>query len=136
MRGPEERDGIFARLFGLTAIIQSDALFGPVAAAASFETVVQDLLVLGQAKGWLRESTWWALIAAVERLLASEVEWKEAAVRGLLEAVFGDKGWSQEKVALALVLERRRPVSNARRSHNGKLTRIGSRLEDIARSHL
>ncbi len=50
------------------------------------------------------------MAGAVERLLASEVEWKEKAVEGVVEKVFEGQKWTQEKVALALMIERQRPV--------------------------
>ncbi|ORY24385.1 DNA polymerase phi-domain-containing protein [Naematelia encephala] len=109
MKGSDERDMLFARLFGLTAIIQSGALFSASARPVDFDNVVDHLLMLGQYKAWLRESAWWAVVGVTERLLDSQVAWKDEAIERLLETVFADKVWSQEKVGLALALERRRP---------------------------
>lgn len=112
MKGSDERDAMFARLFGLTAIIQSGALFATtISISADFLGVVSQLVKLGQAKAWLRESAWWTLLGGLERLLDSEVEWKTEALEGLVERVFINPEWNQEKVALAVLLERRRPVS-------------------------
>ena len=92
MRGPEERDALFARLFGLTAIIRSGALFASNSSGLDqFETVIAQLVILGQAKGWLRESAWWVIIDAVTALLASTVEWKHVAIEGMIERVFGQQ---------------------------------------------
>ena len=112
MRGAEERDALFARLFGLTAISQSGSLFSPSSSLSTFGEMVDQLLELSQAKGWLRESAWWTLLGAVNGLLTSNVTWKEDGVTVLVDRVFGDKSWNQEKVALALTLERSRPVSD------------------------
>lgn len=72
--------------------------------------MVDQLIVLGQTKGWLRESAWWSLFTATEGLLKSNVPWKQEALDSTVETVFEDKRWSQEKIALALVLEQQLPV--------------------------
>ncbi|WVQ94762.1 hypothetical protein IAU59_001843 [Kwoniella sp. CBS 9459] len=105
MKGSDERDMMFARLFGLTSIVQSKSLFGPSATQADFQQVVHELTTLGQAKAWIRESAWWTLIGAVQGLLESDVEWKDAALEEVVNEVLGEKGWTQEKVALVLLLE-------------------------------
>jgi len=134
MKGTDERDAMFARLFGLTAIIQSGALFASGAGSANdFRDVMAQIVAVGQAKGWLRESAWWTLLEATERLLASKVEWKGEAVDDLVAKVFGEQGWTQEKVALALILERGRPVSFLKDPVEETLMpRLGSQLEIAA----
>lgn len=110
MKGSDERDSLFARLFGLTAIIRSGALFGLSSGATNFQVLMAQLVELGQAKGWLRESAWWALVGAVQSLLASDVAWKKEAVERVVQEVFQEPSWNQEKVAVALILEKARPV--------------------------
>ncbi|WVQ79016.1 hypothetical protein IAT38_001108 [Cryptococcus sp. DSM 104549] len=105
MKGSDERDGMFARLFGMTAIVQSGALFAPSASKEDFRGVVEQLVTLGQAKAWMRESAWWTLVGAVEGLVESNVEWKDEALEEVVALVFEEKGWTQEKVALVLKLE-------------------------------
>ncbi|OCF44480.1 DNA polymerase phi subunit [Kwoniella heveanensis CBS 569] len=107
MKGSDERDMMFARLFGLTSIVQSKSLFAasPSATQADFQQVVHELIKLGQGKAWIRESAWWTLIGAVQGLLESDVEWKDAALEQVVKVVLGEKGWTQEKVALVLLLE-------------------------------
>lgn len=102
---------LFARLFGLTAIIQSNILFASSSRPSDFSHVVDELLDLSQAKGWLRESAWWALVGLVEKLLDSKVEWIDEAVQAVVERVYDNEGWSSEKVGMTVMLERRRPVS-------------------------
>jgi DNA polymerase phi len=111
MKGTEERDMLFARLFGLSALVQSSALFAPGSSRQDFEAVIDRLIELGSKKGWLRESAWWAVVQASEKLLKSEVAWKEDGLKGLLTTIKEEKGWTQEKVALVLLLEREMPVS-------------------------
>ncbi|KAJ9108957.1 hypothetical protein QFC21_000280 [Naganishia friedmannii] len=123
MRGPEERDAYFGRLFGTLAIIDSHMLFSPEATLADFKNCIGELFTLGDKKSWLRESAWWAVMRAVRMLLDDDVtvEWKEAALDGLITRVYGKSTsdaatakahgaeWTQEKVALTLVLQSARP---------------------------
>jgi DNA polymerase phi len=123
MRGPEERDAYFGRLFGTLAIIDSRMLFSPEATLADFKNCIGELFTLGDKKSWLRESAWWAVMRAVRMLLDEDVtvEWKEAALDGLITRVYGKSTsdaatakahgaeWTQEKVALTLVLQSARP---------------------------
>lgn len=112
MTGQEERDVLFARLFGLTAVVQSGLLVRstPAAALASYEEVLAQLLALGETKSWLRESAWWTIGRAVDALRAADVAWQDAAFQATVQAVFvADKAWSPEKVALALKLQKAYP---------------------------
>ena len=118
MSGQEERDVLFARLFGLTSIIQSGLLVRqtplPTSASTSalasnlvgYKETVSQLLVLGEKKSWLRESAWWTTSLALDALNASDVSWKEEAVEAPVEHIFVDnKIWTPEKVALTLKLQ-------------------------------
>ncbi|KAJ3812332.1 DNA polymerase phi-domain-containing protein [Lentinula aff. lateritia] len=116
--GQEERDILFARLFGMTAIIQSGLIVrtkplptsqSSATLASSFEgyeQVLTELLVLGEKKSWLRESAWWAISLAADSLKAAEVPWKDEAVHATAHHLFiENKIWSPEKIALALKLQ-------------------------------
>ncbi|KAJ3845276.1 DNA polymerase phi-domain-containing protein [Lentinula raphanica] len=118
MTGQEERDVLFARLFGMTAIIQSGLIVrtkplptsqSSVTLASSFaayEQILMELLVLGEKKAWLRESAWWALSLAADTLEAAEVSWKDEAVAATVQHAFVENTvWSPEKIALALKLQ-------------------------------
>lgn len=104
---------MFARLFGISSIIQSGSLFAPSCSAATFELAIDELIQLGQAKAWLRESAWWGIHGAVGGLLDSSAPWKSEAIEAVVEKIYGDKAWNQEKVALTLLLEQKQPVSGA-----------------------
>ncbi|KDN51531.1 hypothetical protein RSAG8_00076, partial [Rhizoctonia solani AG-8 WAC10335] len=114
MKGHEIRDTLFARLFGLTAVIQSGLLFrtsrltaslsspnqlGPPASSlTAYQTAITELLNLGDKKSWLRESSWWSIILALKHLYSTqEVEWKDEAVEA--------KEWTPEKLGLTLTLQ-------------------------------
>jgi len=118
MTGQEERDVLFARLFGLTAVIQSGllvrtgALETPASSApqastlTGYEETIKALFALGEKKSWLRESAWWSIALAVDPLKDSEVPWKTEAVEVTLQQLFVEnKIWSPEKVALGLKLQ-------------------------------
>ncbi|KAF7363316.1 hypothetical protein MSAN_00987000 [Mycena sanguinolenta] len=122
MTGQEERDVIFARLFGLTAIIQSGLIVRtkPLPSSASsqtsasslgsFQEAVSNLVVLGDKKSWLRESAWWSLGLAIDALNASDVPWRDRAFDATVECVFSENAaWSPEKVAITLKLQNMQP---------------------------
>lgn len=118
MTGQEERDMLFARLFGLTSVIQSGLLVRqrPLPASAStsvlpsnlagYNETISQLVLLGAKKSWLRESAWWSISLALDTLHASDASWKEEAVDTTIKSLFVDtKIWTPEKVALALILQ-------------------------------
>ncbi|EKM55908.1 uncharacterized protein PHACADRAFT_256841 [Phanerochaete carnosa HHB-10118-sp] len=119
MTGQEERDVLFARLFGLTAVIQSGLLVRntPVPTSASsqpaasdlanFQEVLSQLLSLGEKKSWIRESAWWTIGLAIDALGQSGVPWKHDAFDATIKTTFAEnKAWSPEKIALALKLQK------------------------------
>ncbi len=126
MSGQEERDMLFARLFGLTSIIQSGLLVRqkPLPSSSvvpssleSFQSLLTHLLTLGGKKAWLRESSCWSLMLAVDAVHASDVPWKDEAVDCIMRDVFTeDNAWSPEKLSLALRLRRLYPQREWRRS--------------------
>jgi DNA polymerase phi len=121
MTGQEERDVLFARLFGFTAVIQSGLLVRtqplrsstPSSDLSTFQEVLDGLIALGGKKSWLRESAWWTIALMVDVLKESNVSWKGPAVLTMTEKIFlENKTWSPEKVALALKLQRLDPNQN------------------------
>lgn len=118
MTGQEERDALFARLFGLTAIIQSGLLVRDTPLASSGSSapaasdlnscldVVSQLVALGEKKAWLRESAWWTLKLAIEAIGSSDVSWKEDTLKSIFGTLFSDnKSWTPEKVALIPLMQ-------------------------------
>ncbi|KAB5592609.1 DNA polymerase phi subunit [Ceratobasidium theobromae] len=130
MKGQEVRDTLFARLFGLTAIIQSGLLFRstrlttslsspnelglPASSLASYQTTISELLNLGDKKSWLRESSWWAIILAVKslHLTSPAVEWQDPAIQWTVDKIYrGEraKEWTPDKLALTLCFQKLSP---------------------------
>lgn len=118
MSGQEERDMYFARLFGMTSLIQSGLLYRttslsyrpehPVASSECFEKVIQELMTLSEKKSWLRESCWWSIGLALEKLQSASVSWKEETAKTSLYKIFSGS-WTTEKVAIALKLQPQYP---------------------------
>ncbi|OBZ75369.1 DNA polymerase V, partial [Grifola frondosa] len=128
MTGQEERDMLFARLFGITSVIQSGLLLrdAPLPSSASsstlasslssFTDVLSELLILGEKKSWLRESAWWTIGLAIDALATSQVSWKDDAIKATITALFVEnKTWTPEKVALALKLQNLCPPQDWRK---------------------
>jgi DNA polymerase phi len=113
MSGQEERDMYFARLFGLTSLTQSGLLTRatalsyrleqPISSQGCFQKVIEELVVLSGKKSWMRESCWWSIGLALEKLHSSSVSWKEAAAKNTFSHLFAG-AWTAEKLALALKL--------------------------------
>lgn len=121
LKGTEQRDLLFARLFGLMSVIDSGLLAQSSTTLEDFKTTLGELWTLGEKKSWLRESAWWATIRGLKELINRQAdeapEWREEAIKAVVMRVFGNEGkgalaWTQEKVALALMLQSHRPVSN------------------------
>jgi DNA polymerase phi len=118
MKGQEERDVLFARLFGISSVIQSGLVVRaePLPSSASSETaasslecyeqIITSLLSLGDQKSWLRESAWFTIGLALDALHRSDVVWKEKAVEKTFDVLFTKHSfWSTEKLALTLKLQ-------------------------------
>ena len=115
MSGQEERDNLFARLFGITSIIHSGLIVRnstlPTSSTSassleSYELAITTLVALGEKKSWLREGAWWALASAIETLAKSEVGWKEQGVQVTLDSIYAKgSGWTPETLALTLRLQ-------------------------------
>jgi DNA polymerase phi len=115
MSGQEERDNLFARLFGITSIIHSGLIVRndtlPTSSTStssleSYELAITTLVALGEKKSWLREGAWWALVSAIETLAKSDVGWKEQGVHLTLDSIYAKgSGWTPEKLALTLRLQ-------------------------------
>ncbi|KAF8580676.1 hypothetical protein K439DRAFT_1393490 [Ramaria rubella] len=115
MKGQEERDMLFARLFGVTSLTQSGLLFRstPLATSSNHPCTLKDfqdamamLLALPTKKSFLKEPSYWTLILAIRALAASEVEWKADAWTWVTQIVFiEDRSWFPEKVGVALSMQ-------------------------------
>jgi DNA polymerase phi len=110
LKGQEERDMLFARLFGITSLVQSGILFRsttPASTLQDFQSAMGIILALPAKKAFLREPAYWAFILSLHALGASHVEWKSEAWVWVAETVFTeDAAWSPEKVGVALSLQK------------------------------
>lgn len=102
----------FARLFGLTSIIQSGLLFrqdapayssSPASSLGDFQKVLEELIALGAKKPWFTESCWWSIGLALDALFASSAPWTGQANDWALNALFPSKcEWTPERVGIWL----------------------------------
>ncbi|KAF9452265.1 hypothetical protein P691DRAFT_661308 [Macrolepiota fuliginosa MF-IS2] len=125
MTGQEERDVLFARLFGLMSVVQSDLVVrqGSLPASASslaevsslsgYNDILSQLIALGEKKSWLRESAWFTILLGIDILHEAKVEWKADAIESTIQHIFVEyKIWSPEKVAAALKMQSLYPNKN------------------------
>ncbi|CAO1618292.1 unnamed protein product [Parajaminaea phylloscopi] len=102
----EERNLLFARLFGIQALLRSGLLLGhPHARVAEVKETVQLLVELGQAKAWLSESAGWILAELLDESISKcpNKDLREHALQVLVQhATSGEL--SPEKLALLLKL--------------------------------
>lgn len=115
MKGQEERDVLFARLFGVVSLTQSGLLFRTTPLAMSsvpqctfkdFQDAMEMLLALPSKKSFLKEPTYWAVILSLRALAVSKVDWKEVAWTWVIQKIFfEDRSWSPEKVGVVLTLQ-------------------------------
>lgn len=127
MNGQEERDILFARLFGLLSIVQSGLAFrietpsqkaaspSSISSAEAFEQIIGSFVALGDQKSWLRESSWFAIHQTIDALQVSSTPWKDSAFESVTQEIYVKNTiWSTEKLALTLKLQSLRPDSNWR----------------------
>ena len=88
---------LFARLFGFKAIIESGLLVReqPLRSSSiqsstleSFDSITVELVALGNKKSWLKETSWWTILSAVNTLAASEATWKNEALTNTVDKLF------------------------------------------------
>ncbi|KAI5479615.1 DNA polymerase phi subunit [Pseudohyphozyma bogoriensis] len=111
----EERDLLFARLFGLHAVLRSGVVTRPSTTnGETFKEVVLALLALAGKKSWMRESAYWVMIEGVRSLLeldgAAAPAWRDDITAWIIQRLLNDsrekaRGWGPEKVALILTLQ-------------------------------
>ncbi|EIN07831.1 hypothetical protein PUNSTDRAFT_70289 [Punctularia strigosozonata HHB-11173 SS5] len=119
MTGQEERDMLFARLFGITSIIQSGLLVRqeplpssstPASTLEGYTGALAELVALGEKKSWLKEVAWWTIDLAIDALHSSTVSWKDDAWQETKETLYlQNKTWTPEKVGVTLKLQEYQP---------------------------
>ncbi|KAG8828577.1 DNA-directed DNA polymerase [Serendipita sp. 399] len=112
MSGQEERDMMFSRLFGLSAIAHSGLLMRETplphvntraSTLQDYQRVLNQIVHLGNRKTWFRESCWWSLSQIISLLLSSSISFKSEALNWTLNELFiQESSWTPEKVAIWL----------------------------------
>ncbi|KAG8825804.1 DNA-directed DNA polymerase [Serendipita sp. 401] len=112
MSGQEERDMMFARLFGLSSIAQSGLLTretppphisNPASTLQDYQRIITQLVILGDHKMWFRESCWWSISQVISVIIASNASFKSEALQWTVnELLIQDTSWTPEKIAIWL----------------------------------
>ena len=110
MSGREERANLFARLFGIEALVRSGALFRASSDVESFVRTAEILLDLSAHKAWLKEGAGWCLCELLARLGESTESWKDEAQAWFLRRI-GSVEMGPEKLAMLLQMRASFPVS-------------------------
>lgn len=112
LTGQEERDMMFARLFGLTSIVQSGLIVrestlphasGAASSLHDYRRLVEEIHALGERKSWFRESCWWTILETVSCVIQSAASFKTSALDWTFNLLFvQNTDWMPEKVGLWL----------------------------------
>lgn len=147
----EERDMMFSRLFGLTAVIHSSLITSeavlpqagiPASTLQDYQRLVTELVSLGERKLWIRESCWWSIMQAVYSISLSTASFKSQALDWTLDRVFiQDAEWTPEKIAIWLKfhaswgLKANSPLTPVFRGKHPLTTKNLSHLSKILKVH-
>lgn len=108
VKGSEERDLIFGRLFGIQAIIESGLVSRPTTTLEDFEEIIRNVTDLGKTKVWLKEATGWTTLNGLKEVTEKKVGWLKEGLKKTLDILFtGDEKefWGPEKVGILLWLQ-------------------------------
>ncbi|KAJ1031815.1 hypothetical protein NDA13_002201 [Ustilago tritici] len=104
----EQKDFMFAKLFGIMTLVQSDLLIQPTATVRDFKRSMQILIALSSDKPWMAESCTWVMVNAVAQLQRPQLnfEWTTEAQCWMADQISFTKEPSPEKLAVMLQLSR------------------------------
>ncbi|MCO5555795.1 hypothetical protein L7F22_009340 [Adiantum nelumboides] len=108
VRGQEERDMLFARLFGLHALVRSEVLCDSnITNEDDFRRLIRILHNISSGKHWLRESGTSVIVQAIEQLSKSSnpPKWQSNALKWLVEIVCKDDRVTADSVAIFMTLK-------------------------------
>ncbi|KAJ3284320.1 DNA-directed DNA polymerase [Rhizoclosmatium sp. JEL0117] len=92
VKGQEEREMYFARIFGLHAIVQSGLLTAPQTTADQVSRVVTILLTCASAKSYLSLVSYDVLTKIITFGIDSKKDWVPAVISSVVEAGMGTEG--------------------------------------------
>lgn len=108
VKGQEERDLMFARLFGIFAVVRSGALFRSGASGLETFTWTLDILqALSQGKEWFAESCAWVTVQLLDALAkADDLHWRDDAFKMVAQRLSVAQESRPESLAVLLKLRR------------------------------
>ncbi|KAJ1030918.1 hypothetical protein NDA18_002147 [Ustilago nuda] len=104
----EQKDFMFAKLFGIMTLVQSHLLIQPTATVQDFKRSMQILIALSSDKPWMAESCTWVMVNAVAQLQRPHLnfQWTTEAQCWMADQISSTKEPTPEKLALMLQLSR------------------------------
>ena len=114
MSGQEQRDLMFAKLFGVLALIQSRLLFRDTSSLDHFKRAIQVIFALFSAKTWMSESCGWVIAQTVDHLNRADgaPTWSNDALQWIAERTCASKDLTPEKFAVIFKLAQTGSVQN------------------------
>lgn len=100
----EQKDLMFAKLFGIMSLVQSGLLSQSTTTLGDFKRSIRVLIALSQDKQWMAESCAWVMVSAFSRLAQTSLEWADEANAWMLTQLSTTKEVTSEKVAVLLTL--------------------------------
>lgn len=102
----EQKDFMFAKIFGVMSLVQSDLLIQPSATITEFKRSMRILIALSSDKPWMAESCAWVMVSAIAQLQRDNVQipWAQAAQSWMTAQISSTKELSPEKLAVMLQL--------------------------------
>ncbi|KIS71846.1 DNA-directed DNA polymerase [Mycosarcoma maydis] len=100
----EQKDFMFAKLFGVMSLVQSDLLLQPTATLGDFKRSMRILITLSSDKPWMAESCAWVMVNAVAQLQRCDVQidWAQVAQSWMTQQISSTSELSPEKLAVLL----------------------------------
>ncbi len=107
----EQKDFMFAKLFGIMCLVQSELLVQHTATIADFKRCMRILITLSADKPWMAESCAWVMVNAVAQIQQQrDLAWAGEAHAWMTEQITATSELSPEKLAVLLQLSHTAPA--------------------------
>lgn len=106
----EQKDFMFAKLFGIMCLVQSELLVQQTATIGEFKRCMRILITLSADKPWMAESCAWVMVNALAQIQQKDVAWAQEAHAWMSEQITATNELSPEKLAVLLQLSHTAPA--------------------------
>lgn len=101
----EQKDFMFAKLFGIMGLVQSGLLVQELAGVEEWKRAMSILIALSGDKPWMAESCAWVMVSAIAQLQDhKDLAWGKEAEDWMTQQITSTKDLSPEKLAVLLQL--------------------------------